>query len=64
MIIKKWYKSRTIWGGVASTVAGIGAIVGIDLDQGALTEQFMQTVAALGGLVAVFGRFRADSKIG
>ena len=64
MIIKRWYKSRTIWGGVASTIAGIGAIIGVDLDKGALTEQFMQAVAALGGLVAVFGRLKAESKIG
>ncbi|NMG38984.1 hypothetical protein GRZ55_07000 [Chelativorans sp. ZYF759] len=64
---KPWYRSRTIWASLVTVAAALAAIVGIpfaEADQAMLTETILQTVTAVGGLVALVGRLVARSRIG
>lgn len=64
---KPWYRSRTIWASLVTVAAALAAIAGIPLaeaDQALLTETILQTVTAVGGLVALVGRLVARSRIG
>ena len=65
--IKPWYLSRTIWASVVTVGSAAAAIFGIPvagLDNAALTESVLQAVTAISGIVAIFGRVGAVSKIG
>lgn len=64
---KPWYRSRTIWASLVTVAAALAAIAGIpfaEADQALLTETILQTVTAVGGLVALVGRLVARSRIG
>lgn len=65
--VKPWYRSRTIWASLVTVAAALAALAGIPLaeaDQAMLTETILQTVTAVGGLVALVGRLVAKSRIG
>lgn len=65
--VKPWYRSRTIWASLVTVAAALAALAGFPLgeaDQAMLTETILQTVAAVGGLVALVGRLVAKSRIG
>lgn len=64
---KPWYFSRTIWASVVMIGATLAGAVGVPVDDaelGTLTDAITQTVAALAGLVAIFGRLSASTRIG
>jgi hypothetical protein len=65
-IEKPWYSSRTIWASII-TVASAGAAafgVPVDaIDSAVLTDTVLQAVAAVSGLVAIFGRLAATTRI-
>jgi len=64
--IKPWYLSRTIWASVVTVVTAAGGLFGFpvaDVDGQALTDSLLQAISAVSGLVAIFGRFRADTRI-
>lgn len=63
---KPWYLSRTIWASFVTIVMAMGGIVGLPvagIDNSALTETLLQAVTAISGLVAIFGRLGASSRI-
>ena len=60
---KPWYQSKTVWAGVVAMVAGVTVGLGIDIDQISLTEMLTSGGAAIGGLIAVYGRFVAEQPI-
>ncbi|NTW04570.1 MAG: hypothetical protein HGA27_00445 [Peptococcaceae bacterium] len=64
---KKWYKSKAVWGGLI-VVASAGAnLLGINIDQQAQSEavnHIVDIVGALGGLLAIYGRIKANKTIG
>lgn len=65
--IKPWYLSRTIWASVVTVASAAAAIVGIPvqgLDTAALTDSVLQAITAISGVVAIFGRLSAVSRIG
>lgn len=65
--IKPWYLSRTIWAGLVSAGATLGAMLGVSLDPGgqaALTEAVLQAISAVSAIVAILGRIQARSRIG
>jgi hypothetical protein len=65
--IKPWYLSRTIWAGlvaIAVSTAGVFDYAIEEADAGALSDALMQTIGALAGLFAIFGRITARSRIG
>ncbi len=65
--IKPWYLSRTIWASLITIVTATGGILGLPLagvDNAALTDTLLQAVTAISGLVAIFGRVGATTRIG
>ena len=64
---KPWYLSRTIWASLITIVTAAAGILGLPvagLDNVALTETLLQAITAISGLVAIFGRLGASSRIG
>jgi hypothetical protein len=62
--VKPWWASRAIWGGLAAMVAGIGMMLGIDINAAELTDALASLGAVVGGLLAVGGRVAATKRIG
>ena len=64
---KPWYLSRTIWASLITIVTAGASILGVPvagIDNAALTDTLLQAITAISGLVAIFGRLGASSRIG
>jgi hypothetical protein len=64
---KPWYLSKTIWASGISIACALLGIMGIPtggIDQSALADQLLQIISALSGVVAIFGRVSAGTRIG
>lgn len=64
---KPWYLSRTIWASLITIVTAAAGIFGVPvagIDNAALADTLLQAVTAISGLVAIFGRLGAHSRIG
>ena len=64
---KPWYLSRTIWASLITIVTAAAGIVGVPvagIDNSALADTLLQAITAISGLVAIFGRLGASSRIG
>ena len=64
---KPWYLSRTIWASLVTIVTAAAGIFGVPvtgIDNAALTDTLLQAIAAISGLVAIFGRMSAKNRIG
>lgn len=61
--IKKWYKSKSVIGGIVAILAFVVSITGIDLDEGTITELVTVIFEAVGLVVAVYGRIVAQYKV-
>ncbi len=64
---KPWYLSRTIWASIVAVLASAASLTGLPLDgldNSALTDTLLQAIAAISGLVAIFGRLSAKHRIG
>ncbi|RFC64231.1 hypothetical protein DYI37_07780 [Fulvimarina endophytica] len=60
---KEWYRSRTVWGGLVALAAALGGLFGLEVSdaiQSAATTALLDTAAAIGALVAIYGRLRAE----
>lgn len=64
---KKWYESRTVWGGlvaVGAAAAGAALNVTVDTDtQEQIVGLVMSAVAIVGAAVSIYGRLKAEKKI-
>ncbi|MEN3792941.1 hypothetical protein [Fulvimarina sp. MAC3] len=63
---KKWYESRTVWGGLVALAAALAGLAGVQVPgpaQEALTTALLDTAAAIGALVAIYGRLAADKTL-
>ena len=66
MTIKPWYLSKTVWGSLVAILAALAGIFDVDLDaadQARAVDMIVQAIGALGGLIALVGRFRATQRI-
>ncbi|MCB1383281.1 MAG: hypothetical protein KDJ73_10215 [Notoacmeibacter sp.] len=66
MDTKPWYLSKTIWASLVTILSALGGLFGLpvsSLDSGATAEMLLQAVTAISGLIAIFGRLSADTKI-
>lgn len=64
---KPWYLSRTIWASLVTigcATAGMAGLSITDADGAALTDAILNAVVAGSGLIAVFGRLAAKTRIG
>ena len=63
---KQWYQSRTIWGAAIAIAASVAHAGGISLsasDQSQIVDGALSISGALGGLLAIYGRVAAKSKL-
>lgn len=64
---KPWYLSRTIWASAVTVAVSVGGVLGLPLDGvdgSSVTDTLLQAVTAVTGLIALFGRVSASTKIG
>jgi hypothetical protein len=64
---KPWYLSRTIWASLVTILTASMGLMGLPggaIDGAALTDAVLQTVTAMAGLIALFGRLSAKDRIG
>ena len=64
---KSLWASKTFWGGLIAVLAGVLGFFGYQLlpdDQAALVEGGSAVAAAIGGVIAIWGRVKASKKIG
>ena len=65
--IKPWYQSKTVWGALVAILAGVLQAGGIDIDadgQAQLADSLVALSGIVGGLLALYGRLSADTKVG
>ena len=65
--IKPWWQSKTLWGAIVtlgSAALGLAGLDILDTDREALIELLTSLGAAIGGLIAIFGRITAKNRIG
>lgn len=66
VIEKRWWRSRGVWGGVVSMLAGVAAGLGYALSESAqadIVELIIGLAGMAGGGVAVWGRIKAETMI-
>jgi hypothetical protein len=64
---KAWYLSRTVWASIVTIATTVGGIFGLPiagLDNSAVTDTILQIAAAVSGVIALWGRIVATSRIG
>ncbi len=60
---KPWYKSKTIWGSIVAVIALIAGMFGYQVDAASQQEIVTAMVGVAGGIFAIWGRFKAVSKV-
>lgn len=64
--LKHWYQSRTVWGAIVAILASLAQAFGLGLNAGQqadLAEALLALSGAMGGLLALYGRFKAETRI-
>lgn len=64
--IKTWYQSRTIWGAIIAISASLAHAGGYSIstaDQAQLADAVLSLAGTVGGLVAIWGRMKATSRV-
>ena len=65
--IKPWWQSKTLWGAIMTIGSAALGLAGLELgetDREALIELLTSLGAVIGGVIAIFGRITARSRIG
>ena len=63
---KKWYQSNAVWGGIIALLAAIAGAFGFSIgaeDQAGLVDAALSVAGAIGGVLAIYGRVKADKYI-
>lgn len=63
---KAWYLSKTVWGALVAVAASIAGLAGVHVDaaqQTTLVDAVFQVASAAGGIIALFGRIAASTKL-
>jgi hypothetical protein len=63
---KPWWQSKTVWGSIIALLAGFATFAGLKLDatlQDQLAELITGAANIVGGLIAWYGRAKAESAI-
>jgi hypothetical protein len=61
--MKPWWQSKTLWGAIVTIVSSALGLAGFelgDMDAEALTGLLTSLGAALGGIIAIVGRLKAN----
>ncbi len=65
--IKSFFASKTVWGAIIAILPNVAAIVGLNIapgDAAAVGGHVQEIAAAVGGLIAIWGRVTATKRIG
>lgn len=65
-IEKPWWQSKTLWGAAVTLLSAVLGLAGLELadgDRTSLTELLTSLGAAMGGLMALYGRITARARI-
>lgn len=65
-IEKPWWQSKTLWGAAVTLLSAVLGLAGLELTEGdraSLTELLTSLGAAMGGLMALYGRITAKARI-
>lgn len=65
--MKKWYESKTVWGALIAILASVLQAAGVDFDasgQAQMADSLVAISGAIGGLIALYGRMSAETKLG
>lgn len=63
---KAWWQSKAVWGGIVAIGAAVAGAFGLQVDgqaQSEIVDYIMAGVGAFGGLLAIYGRLKADKII-
>ena len=60
---KPWWQSRTIWGLIATIVAGLAGRYGFEVDSEGLTNVLLQIIEAVGLALAFVGTIRRSAPV-
>ena len=63
---KVWWQSKTVWGSIVALLAGFATLAGLKLDatlQDQLAELITGAANIAGGLIAWYGRAKADGAL-
>ncbi|WP_102957775.1 hypothetical protein [Mangrovicella endophytica] len=63
---KSWYQSKTIWGSLVSLGVALASFFGVDIEgstSDALILALGNAATAVGAVVAIIGRIRAEKSI-
>jgi len=64
--MKTWYQSRTVWGALIALTASALQATGIHLnaqDQSQIVDAVLALSGAFGGLLAIYGRIKAEKRL-
>ncbi|CAN7187661.1 hypothetical protein D3C87_1801580 [compost metagenome] len=64
--LKTWYMSKTVWGGVVAILASCANLLGLEVapdDERGVVDGLTALAAAVGGLIAIWGRISARSRL-
>jgi uncharacterized membrane protein YccC len=64
--LKTWYMSKTVWGGVVAILASCANLLGLEIapdDESGVVDALTALAAAVGGLIAIWGRISARSRL-
>jgi predicted SpoU family rRNA methylase len=64
--MKTWYQSRTIWGALIALAASALQATGIHVsaqDQSQMADAALAIAGAFGGLLAIYGRIKAEKTL-
>lgn len=63
---KPWWQSKTVWGGVVALAAGVAGVFGVAIPeaaQGEIAVSLTALAGAIGGLLSIYGRLKAERKL-
>ncbi|MFZ5650158.1 MAG: hypothetical protein ACOY4I_04800 [Bacillota bacterium] len=66
METKKWWQSKAVWGGLVAVGGAVAGAFGIQVDEQTkadIVDCIMVMAGAAGGMLAIYGRLKADKKI-
>lgn len=64
--LKTWYMSKTVWGGVVAILASCANLLGLEIaheDESGIVDGLTALAAAIGGLIAIWGRISARARL-
>lgn len=63
MDTKKWYTSKTVWAGIITAVVSAAQTICLQFGFDLLSNPIASTILGILGVIGVYGRVTADTKL-